>query len=91
MRRHALTIAIVICLAFFWFAGLSAKDGDADGPGDGAVQWEHLAMPTETGILKGAGPQINKLGDEGWELVDVETTVVNGTTRNAVYFFKRLK
>jgi hypothetical protein len=66
------------------FAGLSAQDADPDEPGDGAVQWEHLAMPTDAGIL-------SRLGEEGWELVDVETIVENGTTKKAVYFFKRLK
>ena len=91
MRKHAITVAVVICLGFFLFAGLSAQDADPDGPADGVVQWQHLAMPTESGVLKDVGRQINQLGDEGWELVDVETIVENGSTKKAVYFFKRPK
>jgi hypothetical protein len=83
----------VICLGFFLFAGLSAQDADPDAPSDGVAQWQHLAMQTETGILRDpkVGRQINKLGDEGWQLVDVETIVENGSTKRAVYFFKRPK
>ncbi len=46
MRRHAITVAVVIFLGFFLFAGLSAQDAAPDGPSDGVAQWRHLAMQT---------------------------------------------
>ncbi|MFK7820467.1 MAG: hypothetical protein AB8G99_17230 [Planctomycetaceae bacterium] len=57
------------------------------------VKWEHLAMTTDGPKL--STPEVSRkiigLGNEGWQLVDVETYAENGTTTKAVYFFKREK
>jgi hypothetical protein len=54
--------------------------------------WQHLAL--EQAATKGVGGaefsrQINRLGNEGWELVDVESVLAGGTTAKRIFFFKR--
>lgn len=67
--------------------GLAASEAVAQG-------WEHLAMPVAADDALG-GPEtsrkINQLGNDGWELVDVETFTKDGSTTKLVYFFKRPK
>ncbi|MBT7909983.1 MAG: DUF4177 domain-containing protein, partial [Verrucomicrobia bacterium] len=33
--------------------------------------------------------KINQLGKDGWQLVDVESSMKDGTTSKRIYFFKR--
>ena len=58
-----------------------------------AKSWEHLAMTIDGPKL--STPEISRkiigLGNDGWQLVDVETYSEVGTTTKAVYFFKREK
>ncbi|HRX83357.1 MAG: hypothetical protein H6821_12275 [Planctomycetaceae bacterium] len=59
-----------------------------------SIQWEHLAMSVDAtnGIGDGdTSSQIVRLGNEGWELVGVESIVIDGTTTKLAYFFKRPK
>jgi len=57
------------------------------------TKWEHMAMPVEGEKL--SIPEISRkiiaIGQDGWELVDVETFVKGGNTNKTVYFFKRPK
>ena len=54
--------------------------------------WQHLALPHEgTGLDAELSRQINRLGDEGWQLVGVTPIAKDGTTVQTVYYFKRLK
>lgn len=56
--------------------------------------WEHLAM-THDGAEIGSSPELSariiRLGEQGWELVDVSTIVKEGTTVKTVFYFKRPK
>jgi hypothetical protein len=55
------------------------------------AQWQHLAL---THVI-GETPQnelarsINKLGQEGWELVSVANVSESGTTTKTVFYFKK--
>jgi hypothetical protein len=96
MRKIAITVSVAICLGLVLFASLWAQNAEpgapADAPTDAPARWQHLALHAEKGGIvtdPNLGRQINRLGDEGWELVDVETVIENGTTQKAVYFFKR--
>ncbi len=61
------------------------------GPVDGA-SWEHLALPHDGAGLGGdLSRQINRLGNEGWQLVCVSTISKDGTKEKAIYYFKRPK
>jgi hypothetical protein len=78
--------------------GAGAAGGGAGGTGGESagqvVQWQHLAMAQKVGDKQSAlegGAQINKLGREGWELVDVEAFTKEGTTSQLVYYFKKRK
>jgi hypothetical protein len=56
------------------------------------TKWQHLALqhdaskPFSTPDL---ARQINKLGEEGWEMVNVLNFQEEGTTTKTVYYFKR--
>lgn len=69
---------ILISLQFF-NENISAKDKDA---------WEYTSLEVSTAGPSGVS-QINKLGDEGWELVAIEPTRTAGTYH--IYVFKRPK
>lgn len=61
---------------------------------DFVQKWEHLAFEAEGVVVKGnreMAAQIIRLGNDGWELVDVETIEKDGTSERIVYFFKRPK
>ena len=55
-------------------------------------KWIHLALPSpnndELGNKEFAN-KINQLGKNGWQLVDVESSIKDGTTSKRIYFFKR--
>ena len=52
--------------------------------------WQHLALPHNSPILtKSLSQQINRLGNEGWELVSVSPIDSNGSTTRLIFYFKR--
>ncbi len=56
--------------------------------------WEHLAFEVghETSLKDlELAEKINQLGNDGWQLVDVETRSQMGNTSSVLYFFKRPK
>lgn len=56
------------------------------------AKWEHLGLPhdaTKAFSTAKLARQINKLGEEGWELVNVLNFQKEGTTTKTVYYFKR--
>ena len=69
-------------------------EGQTDAkPGKETVQWEHAAMTHNDSVVGGAAlsRQINQMGDDGWELVNVSTVVKDGTTAKTIFYFKRPK
>ncbi len=80
--------SVVVMIAAFAFANAGTQD-DA---GLRQAKWQHLALTHNGPRVSGEGElsrQIEKLGDEGWELVDVSAIVRNGTTEQTVLYFKR--
>ena len=52
----------------------------------------HLALQHDGADLGGDfSRQIDRLGNEGWQLVWVSTVAKEGTTKRAIFYFKRLK
>ena len=60
---------------------------------DSPRKWRHLAFTVDAkdGRTGEAARQINQIGSDGWELVDVESLTNGGTTTKVVYCFKRPK
>lgn len=88
------TFAILVALILF-FSARSAPRAKAEAkPVVQKTAFEHLAMNVPVGerlSTPETAKKINELGRQGWQLVDVETMVKDGTTTKMVYFFKRQK
>ena len=89
--------AICISILIGALALLSVHAQDLDRPApqreDSTVQkWEHLGMERDAS-KPFSDPEfakrINKLGTDGWELVNVLNFTKEGTTTKTVYYFKR--
>ena len=78
----------VICVVVFGMYLLTSSP--AQSQDDRHVQsWKHLALTSDGEEHATLAQQINRLGNEGWELVDVENFVSAGETTKTVYFFKK--
>lgn len=92
MNSKTTFYSITVTLMFLLIASLWAQETNGHSPRPGRGKWQHLAFEQEgAGISKNPelARKINHLGSEGWELVDVETMIENGTTQKCVYYFKR--
>ena len=79
----------ILCLPWAWAAATTAPP--AVEPVN-VQRWEHLALTQPRADLGGElSAQIVRLGDEGWELVDVVTISKDGDTETKIYYFKRPK
>lgn len=90
MSKTTAVILTVLSVAVVWSFTVPDRSLTA-APGDGSrATWEHMAV-THNGAEfdRELSQQIVRFGDEGWELVDVETVVSNGETTKTVFFFKR--
>jgi hypothetical protein len=86
------SIAIPLGLIASVLVALSLFARAQDEPASEASGWEHLALSSDAnGGLNDpeTSATINRLGSEGWELVDVEAFNEGGNTHKTVYFFKR--
>jgi hypothetical protein len=54
-----------------------------------ASRWRHLALSTTDQSEPETHQKVNELGDNGWELVDVENFFAAGETVKTVYYFKK--
>ena len=82
--------SIALCLA----ASIWAQSPKSDSSPKVPQAWQHLALENEGKSVTGSpdlARKINSLGDEGWQLVDVESILEGGTTTKVVFFFKRPK
>ena len=79
--------ALLIAAAFAFTASGNQQDNEKEG----RPQWEHLALPHGADLAGDLSRQINRLGNEGWQLVCVTAIAKEGTTEKTVYYFKRPK
>jgi len=98
MNKRNLIYLVGGALAVLLSAGLWAQGPEADSPeaessgGNARPVWQHLALESPGAGVTGSpdlARKINRLGDEGWELVDVEAIHTKGSTTKTVYYFKR--
>lgn len=82
------------CLALYLATSIGAQSPKSDSAAAVPQAWRHLALTHEGKSVLDApdlARKIDSLGDEGWQLVDVESIVEAGTTTKVVFFFKRPK
>jgi hypothetical protein len=94
MKKGILISIAAGMLALFVGSGLWAQSPHSDPSPKVPQAWQHLACEQEGTSVTGSpdlARRINRLGDEGWQLVDVESIVVAGSTTKMIFFFKRLK
>ena len=94
MKRSVfLVVLIVAAVGVLLAAGLSAQiTADRNDRAAHQQNWQHLALQNDGATVTGdpqLARQIDQLGRDGWELVDVEALTVNGNTHQTVFFFKR--
>lgn len=81
--------SIVLVVATFALTASAFQDSDAR---DTKTQWEHLALPHQgAGLGNDLAKRVNRLGNEGWQLVCVTAVSKEGTTEKTIYYFKRAK
>lgn len=93
MNSKTIVLVLLCCtLAIPLAYTLAAPAAEqVNGQGDRAA-WQHLALPHEGASLDAdLSRQINRLGDDGWQLVGVTPIAKDGTTVQTIYYFKRLK
>jgi hypothetical protein len=83
IMKHLNIKKTIVGLSLFSIALYSWAQSSADSP-------RPLKGPSIQGDPK-LGRQINQLGDEGWELVDVEIITNSGASSGKIFFFKRPK
>jgi len=77
---------VVVLMGTYFIATTPAQNQDlADQP----ASWRHLALTAKESDRADLARQINQLGADGWELVDVENFVSGGETVKSVYYFKK--
>jgi hypothetical protein len=79
-------------LALYFAANIGAQSPNQDAVPKVPQAWRHLALEHEGKSVTDQpelARKINSLGDEGWQLVDVESIAEGGTTTRIVFFFKR--
>jgi hypothetical protein len=77
----ALCILALICIS----VAIWARQGQASS----RVVWEYKVVTVSQGIDQNAEVMLNKLGSEGWELVQMNS--YKGGLPEGVYFLKRAK
>jgi hypothetical protein len=94
MKNSILTYVAAGSLVLIIVGSLWAQNPKSDSPARAPQAWRHLALD-HVGKSVTDSPdlarQIDSLGEEGWELVDVETVSEAGTTTKFIFFFKRPK
>lgn len=90
--RIASAIIAILTIGFI-FLPAQAQDETTDKPAAATIaKWQHLALPHDARNQFGNAElarKINKLGEEGWEMVTVLNFQDEGTTKKTVYYFKR--
>ena len=92
MKIPSIALWSMVCLSILLAAGLAAQNAESETTSAETTRWQHLAL--SRGAREGLSDaehsrRIVQLGNEGWELVDVESITKDGTTTQTVYYFKR--
>ena len=85
-------ITTLALLALFVGKDLHSQDEANTSQEGAAPAWEHLMMPVPHERRLDdpkVAAEIDRLGNAGWQLVDVEGFVSNGETSKTVYYFKK--
>ncbi len=91
LNRHIIVGLFLGTIAYVWAQAPAIPDAP---PTPHRQAWEHLAFEHQGASLKRDAKlarEITRLGNEGWELVDVETISDAGTSTSKIFFFKRPK
>ena len=91
MKNKILFSMAAVILVLFFGIELFAQSGSSPIV---TQEWQHLAFEHEGTSIAGSPDlvrRINSLGDEGWQLVDVESIGTDGSKSKMIFFFKRLK
>jgi hypothetical protein len=94
MKNSILIYITAGSLALIVAGGLWAQSPKSDSPPKAPQMWQHLALDHEGKDVTNSpelAQKINNLGDEGWQLVDVESVSEAGTTKKITFYFKRPK
>lgn len=87
MKTSRILLTSVAVLSAVSISAVLAADSSNTSP---IKKWQHLAFETKPSLKdSGTGRQINELGRDGWELVDVTQISEEGSTEKFVYFFKK--
>jgi hypothetical protein len=91
MKARRFTIAAVSCLVLALVAGLVAQETRAK-TDNAARRWQHLALEQDAKRPLSDpefAKRIDQLGNDGWELVAVDSVLDSSMTTKRIYFFKR--
>ncbi len=91
LNRHVILGLFLGTIVYVWAQAPAIPDSP---PSPHHQAWEHLAFEHQGASLKRdtkLARDITRLGNEGWEMVDVETISDAGTTTSKIFFFKRPK
>ena len=90
MKNKILSIALLVFGFVALFVGYFSVNSQTTQAQTSTVQkWEYTVL--NKGLVSVSEDKMNKAGNEGWELVAVETQQVNGQTTQVRYVFKRPK
>lgn len=91
MRQTLVRTAAAIGLVVLCTMILSGQNTVSEAASE-PTKWEHLALTQDVQKDEAKAEvarQINQLGGDGWQLVDVEGIHEDGTTTKTIYYFKR--
>ena len=87
MFQKFVFVTVALLIGVYFLASTPAQDQDAKFQQPDS--WRHLALSTKDHDDLQLAQQINELGADGWQLVDVENFVSAGEIVKSVYYFKR--
>jgi hypothetical protein len=89
MTYFSTGLVVLVVAGVLW-----AQSPKSDSPSNIPQVWQHLALEHQGKNVTNSpelARKINGLGEEGWQLVDVESISEAGTTTKIIFFFRRLK
>ena len=90
MKNKFIALTLVLgCLVVLTIGFLSFSSQSTQAQVSANQKWEYKVL--NKGLVTVSEEKMNQAGNEGWELVAVETQQVNGQTTQVRYVFKRPK